>query len=63
VSSLHQIRVRVVRLERYYRRVKDKIWTGNRADLIQALADIAELGEIARRLYDHLRDYLKEEKF
>jgi hypothetical protein len=58
-SSLHQIRVQVVRLERYCRRVKDKIWADNRDDLIQALADTAELGEISRRLYRQIHSFLQ----
>jgi hypothetical protein len=46
----HQIRVTVLRLERYLHRAKDKIWSGDRQALIDALAEIAEAGEIARRL-------------
>jgi hypothetical protein len=32
MSSLHQIRVQAVRLERYSRRVEDEIWAGDRQD-------------------------------
>jgi len=55
MSSLHEIRQGAVRLERYCRRAKLKIWSGNRDDLFNALADTAEVGEIARRLYLQLQ--------
>ena len=51
----HQLRVSAKRLERYADQVKDKIWRGTRDDLINALADIAEAGEISRRLYLQLQ--------
>ena len=51
----HQLRVSAKRLERYSDRVKEKIWRGTRDDLINALADIAEAGEISRRLYLQLQ--------
>jgi hypothetical protein len=35
----------------------------SRGDSAGALPHLAEVGEIARRLYNHLRDYLKEQKF
>ena len=55
-ASLHQ---QAVRLERYCRRVRDGIRKGARDDLIQALADCAEVHEIARRLYRALEEFLK----
>jgi hypothetical protein len=60
MNSLHQIWVQAVRLERYGRPVKDKIWAGDHQDLIQALADTAEAAEISRRLWQELKDYLGE---
>jgi hypothetical protein len=51
MSSFHEIRVQALRLERYCWRSKNKIWRGDRRDLIDAMADVAEAGEIARRLY------------
>jgi hypothetical protein len=60
LNSLHQIRVQTLRLERYSRRVKDRIWTGDRTDLIQAMADVAEAAEISRRLWQQLSDNLGE---
>jgi hypothetical protein len=53
-----QIRPQAVRLTRYCRRVKDKIFAGNRQDLIEALADCAETAEIARRLYQLIEQQL-----
>jgi hypothetical protein len=55
MNSLHQARTNVVRLERYCRRTKDKIWAGTREDLFDAMADCAEAAEIARRLYTLLQ--------
>ena len=51
MDSLRQVRVQVVRLERYCQRTKDRVWSGNYRDLCNALADCAEAAEIARRLY------------
>ena len=51
MDDLHQLRVQAKRLQRYSERVKAGIWTGTKDDLITALADCAEAGEIARRLY------------
>jgi hypothetical protein len=47
----HQLRMCAKRLEHYSNLVKAKIWLGTRDDLINALADVAEAGEIVRRLY------------
>jgi hypothetical protein len=55
---MHQIRTQTIRLERYCRRAKDKIWAAERDDLLAAMADVAEAGEIARRLYSHIQQYL-----
>lgn len=56
MNHYHQIRVAALRLQRYSRRIKDKIWSENRSELTQALSDTAKLGEIARRLYAKLQD-------
>jgi hypothetical protein len=61
-ASLHQIRVQVVRLERYCRRAKDKVWAGDRRDLIQAMADTAETAEISRRIYSLIEQHLSTHK-
>jgi hypothetical protein len=53
--SWHMIRLYAKRLETRSRRVKDAIWTGDRRQLLNTLADIAETGEIARRLYSQLQ--------
>jgi hypothetical protein len=53
------IRAQAIRLEKYCRRTKDKIWAANRRDLCNALADCAEVHEIARRLYRALEEFLK----
>jgi hypothetical protein len=53
-----QLRVSAKRLERYFHKVKDKIWSRDRPQLIDALADIAETLEIAYRLYAKLKDEL-----
>jgi hypothetical protein len=50
--SYYRLRFAAKRVERYAPRVKAKIWT---ADLIGALSDIAETGEIARRLYGSIQ--------
>ena len=50
-AAWHQLRVAAKRLERYCTRVKDKIWSGNPDELFNALADVAEVAEISRRLY------------
>ena len=57
MDDFHQLRVQAKRLERYAIRTKDKIWKGDRNDLIDALADAAETGEIARRLYHQLQQH------
>jgi hypothetical protein len=58
-SDLHAVRVAAKRLERYSRKVKDEIWCGDRRKLIDALADVAEASEIARRLYDALAKVIR----
>jgi hypothetical protein len=59
-ADLHSVRVAAKRLERYSRKVKDGIWIGDRRKLIDAMADVAEAGEIARRLYTALEKVIKE---
>ena len=54
-NPLHRIRVAALRLQRYSDRIKDKVWAGDRASLINALSDTAELTEIARRLWLQLQ--------
>jgi hypothetical protein len=54
----HQLRQSVTRLRRYTERVSDKIDSGRREDLIGALADVAEVAEIARRLYSALQGFI-----
>jgi len=51
VTDLEHLRWTAKRLEYYASRVREKIWAGNREDLLDALADTAEAGEIARRLW------------
>ena len=55
-ADIESVRVAVIRLQRYTRRVKDKVWSGERRKLVDAMADIAEVGEICRRLYKRLED-------
>ena len=57
MDDLHQLRVQAKRLQRYSERVKAGIWTGTREDLLTVLADCAEAGEIARRLYCQLQQH------
>jgi hypothetical protein len=59
-ADLHSVRVAAKRLERYSHKVKDEIWCGDRRKLFDALADVAEAGEIARRLYIALAKVIKE---
>lgn len=59
-ADLHAAKVAAVRLQRYSRKVKDGIWIGDRRKLIDALADVAEAGEIARRLYDALQKVINK---
>jgi hypothetical protein len=49
-NDLEHLRRTAKRLERYACRVREKVWSGDREDLVTALADTAEAGEIARRL-------------
>jgi hypothetical protein len=56
--SWHTIRLYTKSLERVSKRVKDAVWSGNERDLIQALADCAEIGEKARRVYSLLQQYI-----
>jgi len=59
-DPLHLARVAAKRLETYSRRSKDKIWSGQRDKFIDAMADVAEAGEIARRLYGYLEKVIKD---
>jgi hypothetical protein len=61
VNDLDHLRFSAKRLERYSQRAREHIWTGNRSDLVNALADLAETSEIARRLYTKLQDVLHTE--
>jgi hypothetical protein len=56
----HRLRVSAKRLERYSYRVKEKIWLGTRDDLVSALAEVAETGEIARRLYSAVQEAIND---
>ena len=58
MTDLEHLRHTAKRLERYARRVREKIWTGNRDDLLNALADIAEAGEISRRIYSLIEQHI-----
>ena len=55
---LQQIHREAIRLERYCHRVRAGIQKGARTDLLQALPDCSETGEIARRLYSRLQQHL-----
>lgn len=57
-NKLDSLRSTAKRLERYARRVREKIWTGDRDDILSVLADLAETGEIARRLYSLLQHHI-----
>jgi hypothetical protein len=59
MSDLAHIQTTAKRLERYAQRSREKLWQGKRDDLIRAMADVAETGEIARRLYKALEQLLK----
>jgi hypothetical protein len=59
MSDLEHLRIAAKRLERYAQRAREKLWHGERNDLIRALPYIAETGEIARRLYKALEQLLK----
>jgi len=59
MSSIHQLRQSVTRLQRYCQRAKDKIRSASRDDLVGAMADVAETGEISRRLYSQLETLIK----
>jgi hypothetical protein len=61
MNDLAELRHSAQRLERYSLRVKAGIWRGDRDGLVAALADVAEAGEIARRCYLAIREYLNEE--
>ena len=56
--SWHTIRLYTKSLERYSKRLKDAVWSGNDPDLIQTLTDCAEIGEKARRLYSMLQQHI-----
>ena len=57
---LRRLRVAAVRLERYSVRVQNALAQGDRQQLYDALADVAEAHEIARRLSKALVDFLAE---
>jgi hypothetical protein len=61
VNDLDHLRFSAKRLERYSQGAREHIWTGNRSDLMNALADLAEPTEIARRPYTKLQDLLHTE--
>jgi hypothetical protein len=56
--DLEQLRHTAKRLECYAVKVREKVWSGNRDDLLIALADVAETGEIARRFYSLLQQHI-----
>jgi hypothetical protein len=53
-TDLDHLRASAKRLERYAKRVREKLWLGDPRDMSYALADCAETAEIARRLYNKL---------
>lgn len=57
---LRRLRLAAERLERYSLRVQNALATGDRDQLYQALADVAEAHEIARRLSDSLVAFLQK---
>src|SRR5260221_10684264 len=59
-NDLEQLRRTAKRLERYAQRVREKLWTRDRTKAIDALADTAETGESARRLYRQLQPSLHQ---
>lgn len=59
MADLHIIRLYAKRLERLSQRVKDSIWTGNERQLLNTLSAVAEVGEVARRLYVMLGDWTR----
>lgn len=56
-ADLELSRKTAKRLERYAVQSREKIW---KQDFIGALADLAETGEIARRLYLQVQNFLKQ---
>lgn len=58
-SLLRRLRLAAQRLEHYSLRVQKAMATGDRDGLAQALADVAEAHEIARRLSDSLLAFLQ----
>jgi hypothetical protein len=52
-DDLQQLKLTVNRLQRHACRVREKILLCNRDDSLNALADVAETGEISRRCYPH----------
>jgi hypothetical protein len=58
-ADLQSVRAAVIRIERYTRRAKGKVWSGERRELVNAMADVAEVGEISRRLYKLLEAELR----
>jgi hypothetical protein len=60
MSSLrNRIEIQAERLTLYAQRAKDKLATGERSNLIDGMADVAEVGEITRRLYIALEQLIK----
>ena len=58
-EEFQHLRRSAKRLERYYCRIKENIWRGDRSSLITALAATAEAAEIARRLWLAIQQQLK----
>lgn len=48
------------RLNTYATAIQAKVWSGDRRQLISAMADAAEAHEIARRLYDFLSTVINQ---
>jgi hypothetical protein len=57
-SLLRRLRLAANRLELYSTRVQTALATGDRDQSAQALADVAEAHQIARRLSDSLYTFL-----
>jgi hypothetical protein len=59
-TDIDAIRSTSLRLEHYAARVREKVWSGERDQLLRVLSDIAELGEVSNRLYDLVSFCLKK---